>query len=213
MSSSTSGRGPGTPPPPPPSDVRGEGRTSTMRRSLAERLGGSSDGDATERVTTRSAPSAPSAAAPSAGPTTASRPRPAPSAASPAAARAPRPPAPGPRRVRLSVSRVDPWSAMKLSFLLSVALGVMIVVAAAVVWFVLDSMQVFSDVEELLVSIGSENFLQLMDYLEFDRVMSFATIVGVVDILLLTALGTIGAFLYNIVAALVGGLHMTLTDD
>lgn len=213
MSSSTSGRGPGTPPPPPPSDVRGEGRTSTMRRSLAERLGGSSDGDATERVATRSAPSAPSAAAPSAGPATASRPRPAPSAASPAAARAPRPPAPGPRRVRLSVSRVDPWSAMKLSFLLSVALGVMIVVAAAVVWFVLDSMQVFSDVEELLVSIGSENFLQLMDYLEFDRVMSFATIVGVVDILLLTALGTIGAFLYNIVAALVGGLHMTLTDD
>ncbi|TRW43039.1 DUF3566 domain-containing protein, partial [Georgenia yuyongxinii] len=119
----------------------------------------------------------------------------------------------GPRRVRLSLSRVDPWSAMKLSFLLSVALGVMIVVAAAVVWFVLDSMQVFAKVEELLVSIGSENFLQLMQYVEFDRVMSFATIVGVVDVLLLTALGTIGAFLYNIVAALVGGLHVTLTDD
>ncbi|WP_448073993.1 DUF3566 domain-containing protein [Georgenia yuyongxinii] len=118
-----------------------------------------------------------------------------------------------PRRVRLSLSRVDPWSAMKLSFLLSVALGVMIVVAAAVVWFVLDSMQVFAKVEELLVSIGSENFLQLMEYVQFDRVMSFATIVGVVDVLLLTALGTIGAFLYNIVAALVGGLHVTLTDD
>ncbi|WP_418606266.1 DUF3566 domain-containing protein [Georgenia sp. SUBG003] len=101
---------------------------------------------------------------------------------------------------------------MKLSFLLSVALGIMIVVAAALVWFVLDSMQVFADIEDLLVSIGSESFLQLMDYLAFDRVMSFATIVGVVDILLLTALGTIGAFLYNIVAALVGGLHMTLTD-
>ncbi|RPF26777.1 DUF3566 domain-containing protein [Georgenia muralis] len=190
-----------------------------MRRSLAERLGGAAEGSsavpATERVTTRPGTSAPSAGSAPAAP---SRPGPAPSAASPSAARAPRPAAsrpaaPGPRRVRLSVSRVDPWSAMKLSFLLSVALGVMIVVAAAVVWFVLDSMRVFSDVEELLVSIGSENFLQLMDYLEFDRVMSFATIVGVVDILLLTALGTIGAFLYNIVAALVGGLHMTLTDD
>ncbi|WP_227659582.1 DUF3566 domain-containing protein, partial [Georgenia subflava] len=119
----------------------------------------------------------------------------------------------GPRRVRLSISRIDPWSAMKLSFLLSVALGIMIVIATAVVWFVLDSMHVFADIEELLVSIGSENFLQLMDYLEFDRVMSFATIVGVVDILLLTALGTIGSFLYNIIAALVGGLHLTLTDD
>ncbi|MCK6210362.1 DUF3566 domain-containing protein [Georgenia sp. EYE_87] len=124
-----------------------------------------------------------------------------------------RPVAGGPRRVRLSISRIDPWSAMKLSFLLSVALGIMIVVAAALVWFVLDSMHVFADIEDLLVSIGSESFLQLMDYVKFDRVMSFATIVGVVDILLLTALGTIGAFLYNIVAALVGGLHMTLTDD
>ena len=30
---------------------------------------------------------------------------------------------------------------------------------------------------------------------------------------LLTALGTIGAFLYNVTAALVGGLHVTLTDE
>ncbi|WP_452179880.1 DUF3566 domain-containing protein [Georgenia thermotolerans] len=119
----------------------------------------------------------------------------------------------GPRRVRLSLSRVDPWSTMKLAFLLSVGLGVMIVVAAAVVWFVLDAMHVFADIQELLVSIGSENFLRLMDYLQFDRVMSFATIVAVIDVLLLTALATIGAFLYNIVAALVGGLHVTLTDD
>ncbi|MHB1063221.1 MAG: DUF3566 domain-containing protein, partial [Georgenia sp.] len=119
----------------------------------------------------------------------------------------------GPRRVRLSVSRIDPWSVMKVSFLLSVALGIMIVVAVAMVWFVLDSMHVFADIEDLLVSVGSENFLQLMDYLKFERVMSFATIVAVVDVLLLTALGTISAFLYNIVAALVGGLHVTLTDD
>ncbi|WP_452176748.1 DUF3566 domain-containing protein [Georgenia ruanii] len=119
----------------------------------------------------------------------------------------------GPRRVRLSLSRVDPWSTMKLAFLLSVGLGVMIVVAAAVVWFVLDAMHVFADIQELLVSIGSDNFLRLMDYLQFDRVMSFATIVAVIDVLLLTALATIGAFLYNIVAALVGGLHVTLTDD
>nr|WP_211489926.1 DUF3566 domain-containing protein [Georgenia thermotolerans] len=111
------------------------------------------------------------------------------------------------------MSRVDPWSTMKLAFLLSVGLGVMIVVAAAVVWFVLDAMHVFADIQELLVSIGSENFLRLMDYLQFDRVMSFATIVAVIDVLLLTALATIGAFLYNIVAALVGGLHVTLTDD
>ncbi|WP_324650182.1 DUF3566 domain-containing protein [Georgenia sp. H159] len=123
-------------------------------------------------------------------------------------------PAPaGPRRVRLSVARVDPWSVMKLSFLLSIAVGIGIVVAAAAMWFVLDSMHVFADVEELLLTLDSENFLQLMDYVAFDRVISMAAIIAVVDVLLLTALSTLGAFLYNIVAALVGGVHLTLTDD
>ena len=119
----------------------------------------------------------------------------------------------GTRKVRLSVARVDPWSVMKLSFLLSIAVGIGIVVAAAAMWLVLDSMHVFADVEELLVTLDSENFLQLMDYVQFDRVISMAAIIAVVDILLLTALSTLGAFLYNIVAALVGGVHLTLTDD
>ncbi|MFH5821386.1 DUF3566 domain-containing protein [Georgenia sp. AZ-5] len=195
------------PPPPGTADLGGGedgSATSTVRRSLSDRF----RAGATQTNGADAGP--PTQADASAGPAPAPE-RPArPAAARPAAAR---PASAGPRRVRLALSRIDPWSAMKLSFLLSVALGIMLVVAAAVVWFVLDSMHVFADIEDLLVSIGSENFLRLMDYLQFDRVISFATIVGVVDILLLTALGTIGAFLYNIVAALVGGLHVTLTDD
>lgn len=145
--------------------------------------------------------------------TTAQRPA-GPAPAGQGAGAAPRPaPASGTRKVRLSVARVDPWSVMKLSFLLSIAVGIGIVVAAAAMWLVLDSMHVFADVEELLVTLDSENFLQLMDYVQFDRVISMAVIIAVVDILLLTALSTLGAFLYNIVAALVGGVHLTLTDD
>lgn len=119
----------------------------------------------------------------------------------------------GARKVRLSIARVDPWSVMKLSFLMSIAIGIGIIVASAAMWFLLDSMHVFADIRDLLVTLGSADFLQLMEYAEFDRVMSMAAIIAVVDILLITALATLGAFLYNIVAALVGGLHMTLTDD
>src|SRR5690625_4122066 len=50
----------------------------------------------------------------------------------------------GPRRVRLTVSRVDPWSIMKLSFLLSIALGIVLVVAVALVWTVLNAMEGFA---------------------------------------------------------------------
>jgi len=198
MSSTTSG-GPSAPPPPPGEDPGDTApRTQSLRQSLSERIG------------TQTAGSAESAAD---SPRTSAAPPPADSDPAGGAGSASRPVAAGPRKVRLSISRVDPWSVMKLSFLLSVAIGIMIVVAFAVVWLILDAMQLFAAVEDLLESIGSEDFLALMDYLEFDRVVSFATIVAVFDVLLLTALGTIMAFLYNITAALVGGLHMTLTDE
>jgi hypothetical protein len=124
-------------------------------------------------------------------------------------------PASGPRRVRLTVARVDPWSAMKLSFLLSVAIGIALVVMTAVLWIILDGMGVFSDVDRTIGEvIGSEtSTFNLMDYLGFGRVLSLATVIAVIDVFLLTALATLGAFLYNVCSSLVGGLHLTLTDD
>ena len=132
----------------------------------------------------------------------------------PAAGAAPHAPSSGPRRVRLAVAKIDPWSVMKLSFLLSVAVGIMIVVAAAVIWYTLDAQAVFTQVNSTIAEItGDPEFFDLLEYLAFDRVLSLATVIAVVDIVLLTALSTIGAFLYNIVSALVGGIHVTLTDD
>ncbi|WP_019135625.1 DUF3566 domain-containing protein [Cellulomonas massiliensis] len=120
----------------------------------------------------------------------------------------------GPRRVRLAISRVDPWSVMKLSFLLSVAIGLMIVIATAVVWYTLDGMHVFSKANDLITQVtGTESTVDILQYVEFRRVVSGATLVSVVNVFLMTALATIGAFLYNIVAALVGGVHVTMTDE
>lgn len=119
----------------------------------------------------------------------------------------------GPRRVRLAVSKVDPWSVMKLSFLISVAIGIMIVVASAVVWLTLDGLEVFARLDGLITEILADSDFDLMDYVQFDRVISVATLVAVLDVFLITALSTIGAFLYNITAALVGGVHVTMTDE
>lgn len=158
--------------------------------------------------------SAPSAATPSASvPRTAgSAPAGLGSATRPATGRIPT--VGGPRRVRLAISRVDPWSVMKLSFLLSVAAGIMLVVAAAAVWFTLDGLHVFTKVNDFIIQVtGKESGVNILDYVAFKRIVSGATLIAVVDVFLLTALSTIGAFLYNIVAALVGGLHVTMTDE
>lgn len=130
-------------------------------------------------------------------------------------AAAPRP-APTGRRVRLTVSRVDPWSAMKVSFLLSVAIGIAGVVMVVVLWMVLKSMGLFDMVNDIASEVfsadGSAPF-DIMDYVGLPRVISLSIVIGVIDVILITAIATLGAFLYNVSAALVGGVQLTLTDD
>jgi hypothetical protein len=119
------------------------------------------------------------------------------------------------RRARLLVSRIDPWSVLKMSFLLSVALGIVTVVAAIVLWSVLDLTGVFDKVNSLMTDIqGAEGGgFDLKQYASLGQVASFATIIAVVNVVLLTALSMLAAVLYNISATLVGGIGVTLTDD
>ena len=119
------------------------------------------------------------------------------------------------RKARLLVSKVDPWSVLKMAFLLSVALGVVTVVAAIVLWSVLEVTGIFDQVNRLLGEIaGSESGgFDLRDFASLGQVVSFATIIAVVNVLLLTALSMLAAVLYNIASTLVGGIGVTLTDD
>ncbi|MET4226482.1 DUF3566 domain-containing protein [Oerskovia enterophila] len=153
---------------------------------------------------------------PAAAPPATAAPAAATSAAAPSkdAKPASRPASDGPRRVRLTVSRVDPWSVMKLSFLLAVAIGIMTVVATAVFWTVLDGMGVFTEVNSLVESIvGKESPVDVLQFVEFNRVVALSTLIAIVNMVLITALSTIMAFIYNLVAAMVGGIHLTMTDD
>ena len=119
------------------------------------------------------------------------------------------------RRARLLVSKVDPWSVLKMAFLLSVALGIVTVVAAIVLWTVLDLTGIFDQVDSLLGTLaGSEGAgFELKKVASLGQVASFATIIAVVNVVLLTALSMLSAVLYNISATLVGGIGVTLTDD
>lgn len=92
----------------------------------------------------------------------------------------------------------------------------MLVVAAAFVWFMLDAMHVFSTIQNLVGTVmesESNSFTALLEYMKFSRAVSMATIIAVINIILTTALATVGAFLYNVTAALVGGVHLTLADE
>lgn len=119
----------------------------------------------------------------------------------------------GIRRIKMTVSHVDPLSTLKLGFLVSVAVGIMLVVAMALVWLVLDKMFVFAKITELLTTLDNETLLKLAQYLEFSRWMSFGVIIAIVDVVLMTVLSLVGSLIYNLIAALVGGVKLTLSDE
>ena len=118
-----------------------------------------------------------------------------------------------PRQVDLAIVRVDPWGVMKVAFLLSVALGIAMVVAVLILWLMLNAMHVFASAESFLQSIGASQMVSLLDYVRLPKVMAYATLIAVMNVVMLTALSGLGTFLYNLVASLVGGIKVTLMDD
>ncbi|MEV5957673.1 DUF3566 domain-containing protein [Streptomyces sp. NPDC051987] len=125
-------------------------------------------------------------------------------------------PAPRTRKARLRVAKADPWSVMKVSFLLSIALGICSIVAAAVLWMVLDAMGVFSTVGGTIseaTGSNESNGFDLQAFLSLPHVLMFTAIIAVIDVVLATALATLGAFIYNLSAGFVGGIELTLAED
>ncbi|MFI9150863.1 DUF3566 domain-containing protein [Streptomyces sp. NPDC053367] len=120
------------------------------------------------------------------------------------------------RKARLRVAKADPWSVMKVSFLLSIALGICTIVAAAVLWMVMDAMGVFSTVGGTIseaTGSNESNGFDLQSFLSLPNVLMFTTIIAVIDVVLATALATLGAFIYNLSAGFVGGVELTLAED
>lgn len=120
------------------------------------------------------------------------------------------------RRARLRLVQVEPWSVMKTAFLLSVAVGIVTVVAVGIVWGVLGAAGLWDSVNSIVQdSIGDSTGepFEIQKYLGTSRVLGFTMIVAVADVVLITAIATLGAFLYNLSASLLGGIEVTFAED
>lgn len=120
------------------------------------------------------------------------------------------------RKARLRVARVDPWSVMKVGFLLSIALGLCTIVAVTVLWGVMDAMGVFSSIGGTISEATSPedgDGFDLEGFLSLPRVLMFTSLIAAIDVVLVTALATLGAFIYNMSAGFAGGVEVTLAED
>lgn len=121
------------------------------------------------------------------------------------------------RKARLRLSRLDPWSVMKTSFLFSIAAGIMLVVAVYVVWTVIGASSLFDSVNDIVKSVvstpGDTTPFRIQEYINTQKVMGVTALLACFDVVIVTALATLGSFLYNLAATMLGGLEITLAED
>jgi Transmembrane domain of unknown function (DUF3566) len=119
------------------------------------------------------------------------------------------------RRANLVIARVEPWSVMKFSFLMSLVAWVVLFVAVALLYYALSSLGVFESIQRTLASVTSSTSssgVNLSKWTSASRVLGYTMLLGAVDVVLITALATLGAMVYNLVTHLGGGIEVTLKE-
>ncbi|HCU91446.1 MAG TPA: hypothetical protein DHU96_01265 [Actinobacteria bacterium] len=119
------------------------------------------------------------------------------------------------RRANLVVARFEPWSVMKFSFLMSLVAWVVLFVAVAVLYYVLSGIGVFAAIQKTLESVTSSQGsagVNLSKWTSASRILGYTMLIGAVNIVLITALTTVGAVIYNLVTHLGGGIEVTLRE-
>jgi Transmembrane domain of unknown function (DUF3566) len=122
---------------------------------------------------------------------------------------------PAKRQAMLTLARVEPWSVMKFSFVASVVAFVILFVAVAVLYMVLSALGVFDSLQHTISSItGSQNTsgTNISRYYSASVVLGYTALLGALNIVLITAMSTVGSVIYNLIAKTIGGIEVTLRE-
>jgi Transmembrane domain of unknown function (DUF3566) len=119
------------------------------------------------------------------------------------------------RQAHLTIARVEPWSVMKFSFVVSLVAFVILFVAVSVLYYTLSALGVFTSLQHVVQSVTSSqdsNGVNAARWFTASRVLSYTALLGALNIVLITAMSTIGAVVYNLTSRLVGGVEVTLRE-
>lgn len=122
---------------------------------------------------------------------------------------------PPPSQARLYLSRIDPWAVLKTAFVISIGLAIVIVVAIVLVWGILAALGIFSTVNEAVESVAgaSSSVFDIEEFFSFGRVLGSALVLAVLNVVLVTLLACLFAFMYNLTVPFTRGIEITLTEE
>ena len=117
------------------------------------------------------------------------------------------------KQVRLKLVYIDFWSVVKLAFLISVAIGIITVVATFLIWAILNQTGIFDDLDALLRDILGDSSFSIQDTFNVGQIMLFSIVVAILNVVVGTVLGAIVAVLYNLSVRITGGLLVGFTNN
>ncbi|HEV2256715.1 MAG TPA: DUF3566 domain-containing protein [Streptosporangiaceae bacterium] len=138
-----------------------------------------------------------------------------PAGASPAGTRSKAPSKRSSRQAHLTIARVEPWSVMKFSFVVSLVAFVILFVAVSVIYGTLSALGVFTSLQHVVQSVTSSqdsSGVNAAKWFTASRILSYTALLGALNIVLITAMSTIGAVVYNLTSRLIGGVEVTLRE-
>jgi hypothetical protein len=119
------------------------------------------------------------------------------------------------RQAHLTISRIEPWSVMKFSFVVSLVAFVILFVAVSVLYGALSGLGVFDSLQRVVSSVTSSQGstgVNAKAWFSASRVLGYTALLGSLNIVLITAMSTIGSVVYNLTSRLVGGVEVTLRE-
>ncbi len=119
------------------------------------------------------------------------------------------------RQAHLTIARVEPWSVMKFSFVVSLVAFVILFVAVSVIYGTLSALGVFTSLQHVVQSVTSSqnsSGVNAAKWFTASRILSYTALLGALNIVLITAMSTIGAVVYNLTSRLIGGVEVTLRE-
>ena len=115
-------------------------------------------------------------------------------------------------RVRRIIRKVDPWTVLKVTFVLNFVVALTIVLGFCILWVLLINAGVPQGLEDIArrLALLDENSSLVGN---IDALFSSVVFLATVYLLTQTALATIGAFFYNLVSDLVGGIEVVVLEE
>jgi hypothetical protein len=116
-------------------------------------------------------------------------------------------------QTRVIIARLHPWQVLKVAFIFTVCAGVVAVALSGGLWSIAEAMGFITKVNSFIQPLTGGSGIRLEDYIDGSKIVAFTTLLAIVNCVIITSCATLGAFIYNLTANLLGGVEVTLEQE